>query len=211
MQKTEDLFPIHPISKNAASYASHQLRQSHLRRMTLKSSSQTRLVQIAFLALGAGCVCFGMIARQGWLFDGIAIAMGIVFVLLSLFLPFMLQSFVFDKDSNSFRLHHGLASRTEPLTNVIGVQLIDSGEHEFSLGNDNASKVRTFELNLVLKGEPPHRINLLNNPNVDSSRSIGERLAEFLEVPFQDAITNLSTPTVEATRLDTPFSNSDPV
>lgn len=51
---------------------------------------------------------------------------------------------------------------------------------------DSDSPYNSYEINLVLRGPPVRRVNLVSHGNREVAEDDAARLAEFLEVPFWD-------------------------
>ena len=84
-----------PITKNAANFVSHRLQQPRNGLLKLQPSRQLLAFCLVSVLVGAGVIAFALTVRQGPWLDGISLALGGVFVVLGLVLPFTNLRFEF--------------------------------------------------------------------------------------------------------------------
>jgi len=191
------VIPIHPIAKHAGNMVTHRLTQPCLGKLRLCPSGRLLLFSLVSVLIGGGLIAFANFVNQGSWLDGITLALGGLFVVLGLALPFVTERFEFNKDTGQFRCQKFLLSKSRPLADIVLVQLIDGGLHTMQSQNGHPVKFRSYELNLVLAGEPTIRLNLTNHSNLESTRQVAVRLVEFLNVPYHDDIENPQTKPAE--------------
>ncbi len=78
------------------------------------------------------------------------------------------------------------------LSDILGVQLIHGGWHTVRNSNGTQNSYYTYQVNLVLNDEKEPRANLLNQSDFDSCWQCADQLADFLEVPFMDSVSEQS-------------------
>lgn len=198
-----------PITKNAANFVSHRLQQPRNGLLKLQPSRQLLAFCLVSVLVGAGVIAFALTVRQGPWLDGISLALGGVFVVLGLVLPFTNLRFEFDRDFSEFsefRCRRWLFSRTQAMADIVAVQLIDGGLHKLPTQRGHSIEFRSYELNLVLVGSDFPRVNLTNHADLEVTRQVAVQLAEFLGVPCYDEMQNPQPKTAEGPNLNELFA-----
>jgi len=79
-------------------------------------------------------------------------------------------------------------TRRRPLAEIIAVQIIEGGWHTAKGQHGMRITYFTYQLNLILDDESVPRWNLTNHAHWDSTWQSGRDLADFLNVPFMDQV-----------------------
>lgn len=195
-----------PITKSVANFVSHRLQQPRNGLMKLYPSGQLLIFCLVSVLAGMGVISFALTVRQGPWLDGISLALGGLFVVLGLTLPFTNLRFEFDRDAGEFRCRRWLFSRTQSLADIVAVQLIDGGLHKLPTQNGRSLEFRSYELNLVLVGSDFPRANLANHADLEVTRQVAVQLADFLKFPCHNEMMNPQPKTAEDPNLNDLFA-----
>lgn len=191
----------HPIARNASTFAIHRLQQQHPGILKLLPSGRMWIVSAVSMLVGVGVIGFALTVKQGPWIDGFTLALGGVFAVIGLVLPFVSETYEFNRDTGLFRRCRFVFAQSRPLSDIVALQVIDGGKHQVPMQDGHTMMMQSYELNVVFSGDDPQRINLTNHSDLAATRAMASRLAEFLEISTQDGLQN---PQQQATDKQTP-------
>ena len=105
-----------------------------------------------------------------WIVSAVAIIIGVFMLLRG-------KTATFDRMARRMKRSRQILS----FDDIVAVQLLYAG-----MGA--RSYIRYHQINLVLRGEPPTRVNLAVQPNYTSGLLKARQIAEFLNVPVEDEV-----------------------
>ncbi len=117
---------------------------------------------------------------------------GLLFLLVGLGILLSPKRFEFDWINDVFRQRRPWTRQERSLSDILGVQLIHGGWHTVRNSNGAQNSYYTYQVNLVINDEKEPRANLLNQSDFDSCWQCADQLADFLEVPFMDSVSEQS-------------------
>jgi hypothetical protein len=164
-----------------ANFRTRTLRRAGSHLLVLKPSWQIRLFALAVLLAGATLATVLSTDRgKGGKHDPLGLGWGVLFAspfivggLLMMVLPCRIE---FDRAAGRMRTCRLGSRREQSLRQVLAIQLLQGRTHQ------------AHQLNLVLDGEPPERMNLTSDTNWEATRSTGAELADFLAVPLLEEL-----------------------
>jgi hypothetical protein len=180
-----------PLSVGAANFRDKALEQLDERRLTIKPSLGTRVFGMAFLIVGLLPLAFSVYRlllnrhqTEYWVLAGF----GLIFFIAGLLVLVLPRRFDFDLDEGQMSLRRFLTRRTRPLTQILAIQAIHGGWHTFKTKGGGTTSYCSYQLNLVLDDPQQPRMNLSNHSDWDWTWQSGNTLAEFLQIPFLDSV-----------------------
>jgi hypothetical protein len=112
---------------------------------------------------------------------------GLIFLLPGMLLLALPRQFNFDLDRQEMTVRP-VAVQRRPLAGVLAVQLIEGGWHSVRNDKGVTTTYFTYQLNLVLDDARRPRLNLTNHSHWESTWQMGQELADFLQVPLLDDV-----------------------
>jgi hypothetical protein len=159
--------------------------------LVLKPSLGMRVFAWAFLLLGTVPLAISSVFFFRHQMDtgfGVLVGFGIIFLVCGLLLLLLPSRQEFNLDKGQL-IHRWLwIIRRRPLAEILAVQLIEGGWHTAKGQHGTQTTYFTYQLNLVLDNESIPRLNLTNHTHWDSTWQSGRDLADFLNVPFMDHV-----------------------
>jgi hypothetical protein len=160
-------------------------------RFVIKPTLGQRLFGFAFLLFGGvplGIAIYQFIVSgartESWVIGGF----GVVFLAVGLAILISACRVEFDWINDVFRRRWLLVRRERSISDIAAVRLIHGGWHNVRNSNGSHSSYYTYQVNLVLHDEKVPRLNVLNQSDWDSCWQCADQLADFLEVPFLDHV-----------------------
>jgi hypothetical protein len=116
-----------------------------------------------------------------WVACAICLLISVCLLFLPLFIGPFLEQTRFDRRANRLNLAPwGTHPRQKlPLDRVQAVQFLAIGSRE-----DEDGPYPSYQLNLILSGDPPDRAHLIENGRPEILRAMAQQLASFLQVPL---------------------------
>jgi hypothetical protein len=183
-----------PLSVGGANFRDKTLQQLDERRLSIKPSVATRVMGIAFLIVGLVPSAFSVYRllrdrhqTEYWVLLGF----GMIFFTAGLLVLVLSRRFDFDLDEGQMAFRRFWPRRTRPLAQILAVQVIHGGWHTAKTKGGGQITYCTYQLNLVLDDPQQPRMNLSNHSDWDWTWQSGNTLAEFLEIPFLDSVSEV--------------------
>jgi hypothetical protein len=143
---------------------------------------------VGLLVLGIGLTQLSEGPAVFLLFGLLYVLGGLAFALAGLHLLFNLGLLRFDRLAGEFTTRRLLGRTTRRLSEIRAVQFISGGVHKSEDGD-----YETFQVNLLLDDRDQPRLNVMETQELDETRQVARRLAEFLGMPLQDALAGTQT------------------
>jgi hypothetical protein len=180
-----------PLPKSAASFRDKTLKQLSARRLIIKPSLGMRIFAAAFLAVGAvplGIAVYRLSRNPNQTEYWVLGAFGLVFFTAGLLAFILPRRFDFDLDREEMRVLRLWFGSHRPLSQISGIQVIHGGWHTQKTRTGAERTYCSYQLNLILNDPDKPRMNLTNHPDWDSTWQAGRALADFLQLPFLDSV-----------------------